>query len=120
MDLVLEGMQEFSSAYVDDILIYSEDWERHMLHIGLVLARLAKAGLTAKIVKCEWAKSNLEYLGHRIGEGRIAIPEDRVTAIAMYVKAAALHAQTWELDKQVAALYLMLNWWLVQVGTLLI
>ena len=57
-----------------------------MLHIGLVLARLAEAGLTAKIVKCEWAKSNLEYLGHRIGEGRIAIPEDRVTAIAMCVK----------------------------------
>ena len=25
MDRVLEGMQEFSSAYIDDILIYSPD-----------------------------------------------------------------------------------------------
>ena len=51
-----------------------------------MLERLAKAGLTAKLTKCEWAKSRLEYLGHQIGEGRIAIPEDRVTAIENYVK----------------------------------
>ena len=86
MDLVLEGLHECCSAYVDDILIYSGSWNEHILHLEQVLERLAKAGLTAKLTKCEWAKSRLEYLGHQIGEGRIAIPEDRVTAIANYVK----------------------------------
>ena len=86
MDLVLEGLHECCSAYVDDILIYSGSWNEDILHLEQVLERLAKAGLTAKLTKCEWAKSRLEYLGHQIGEGRIAIPEDRVTAIANYVK----------------------------------
>ena len=76
MDRVLEGMQEFSSAYIDDILIYSPDWESH----------LEEAGLTAKVAKCEWAKTQLVYLGHRIGHGRVAVPEDRATAIAEFVK----------------------------------
>ena len=49
MDRVLEGMQEFSSAYIDDILIYSPDWESHLGHIELVMERLKEAGLMAKV-----------------------------------------------------------------------
>ena len=86
MDRVLEGMQEFSSAYIDDILIYSPDWESHLGHIELVMERMKEAGLTAKVAKCEWAKTQLVYLGHRIGHGRVAVPEDRATAIAEFVK----------------------------------
>ena len=86
MDRVLEGMHEFSSAYVDDILIYSPDWASHLGHIESVMQRLKEAGLTAKVAKCEWAKTQLVYLGHRIGHGRIAVPEDRATAIAEFIK----------------------------------
>ena len=57
MDRALEGMQEFSSAYIDDILIYSPDWESHLGHIELVMERLKEAGLKAKVVKCEWTKT---------------------------------------------------------------
>ena len=83
---VLEGMHEFCAAYVDDILIYSGGWKEHLRHVDLVMKKLDEAGLTAKQKKCECARSRLVYLGHDIGEGRVAVPEDRVTAIANFVK----------------------------------
>ena len=62
----------------------------------------------AKRSKCEWGKSQLEYLWHQIGKGRLAVPEDRVSAIANYVRAMnkkgvkaflglqLFHARLWE------------------------
>ena len=86
MDSVLEGMHEFCAAYVDDILIYSGGWKEHLQNVDLVMKKLDEAGLMAKQKKCKWARSRLVYLGHDIGEGRVAVLEDRVTAIANFVK----------------------------------
>ena len=86
MDSVLEGMNEFCAAYVDDILIYSGCWKEHLRHVDLVMKKLDEAGLTAKQKKCEWGRSRLVYLGHDIGEGRVVVSDDRVTAIANFVK----------------------------------
>ena len=86
MDVVLNGMQDRCSSCVDDVLIYSGEWKEHLGHIEEVLAKLKDAGLTAKVEKCEWGKSQLIYLGHLIGKGRVAVPEDRASAIANYVQ----------------------------------
>ena len=69
MDRVLEGMHDLCAAYVDDILIFSKDFEEHLSHIDQVMQKLKGAGLTAKPSKCEWAKEELVYLGHKIGKG---------------------------------------------------
>ena len=47
---------------------------------------LGEAGLTAKPNKCEWGKVYLTHLGHRIGKGKVAVPEARVEAIQGYKK----------------------------------
>ena len=86
MNVVLNGMQDRCSSYVDDVLIYSGEWKEHLGHIEEVLAKLKDAGLMAKVEKCEWGKSQLIYLGHLIGKGRVAVPEDRASAIANYVQ----------------------------------
>ena len=86
MDRVLEGMAEYCSAYVDDILVYSSDWKTHLVHLDLVLGKLKEAGLTAKASKCEWGKSRLCYLGHKIGGGRVAVPEDMVTNVKEFIR----------------------------------
>ena len=46
--------------------------------------KLKGAGLTAKPSKCEWAKEELVYLGHKIGKVRLSVPKDRAQAIAEY------------------------------------
>ena len=84
MEKVLVECKEFSAVYIDDILIFSKSWEEHLCHIEQVLLALKTAGLTAKPQKCEWGRSYLDYLGHRVGCGKVAVPEHRVAAMANF------------------------------------
>ena len=44
MDLVLEGLTDFCSAYVDDILIHSKDWASHLEHLDIVWSGASASG----------------------------------------------------------------------------
>ncbi len=80
MDQVLIGLT-FTAAYLDDIVIYSETWEKHMEHIREVLQCLQEAGLTVNSWKCVIAKAETEYLGFVIGKGVIRPQVEKVRAI---------------------------------------
>ncbi|KAI0999939.1 hypothetical protein K3495_g8261 [Podosphaera aphanis] len=47
-------LDEFCTAYIDDILIFSETLEEHETHVKKVLARLQDAGLQIDIKKCNF------------------------------------------------------------------
>ena len=86
MQNTLSQQLEFSSIYIDDVLIYSSTWMEHLEHIRGVLEALREAGLTAKPNKCVWSARSLEYLGHEIGNRLVSIPEGRVKALSDYHK----------------------------------
>ncbi|GBC30198.2 uncharacterized protein LOC110064491 [Rhizophagus irregularis DAOM 181602=DAOM 197198] len=62
-----EYLDKFMNVYIDDIIIYSKNWNEHLQHIKIVLEELRKANMMLKLKKCEWAKKNVEYLGHVVG-----------------------------------------------------
>ena len=78
METVLRKCNEFASVYIDDVLIYSNTWDEHLTHVQAVLEALGEAGLTAKPSKCQWEQQHLEYLGHQVGCGNVAVPAHRV------------------------------------------
>ena len=84
MDKVLSSCRDCASTYIDDVLVYSADWEVHKKDLGRVLAALESARITAKPGKCQFGRQHIEYLGHVIGCRSLAIPEHRVTAIRDY------------------------------------
>jgi len=49
MNRVLNGLGDFSTAYLDDILIYSETLEEHLSHMQEVFNRLREHGLRLKL-----------------------------------------------------------------------
>ena len=55
---------EFAIAYLDDIIVYSKNWQQHLLHLGLVFERLSIYGLTCSPHKCQFGQTSLDYLGH--------------------------------------------------------
>ena len=55
MDRVLEGLREYTSAYLDDLIIVSEPWRDHLRHLEAIFTQLGEAGLTAKPAKCQFA-----------------------------------------------------------------
>ena len=71
MDQVLKGLQDFTSAYLDDVIVFSKTWEDHLKHIDMVLNRLREAGLTAKPVKCQFGMTHCSYLGYVVGGGEV-------------------------------------------------
>ena len=75
-DVLLDYLDNFCMAYLDDILIYSESVEEHQAHVESVLKRLQEAGLQADIKKCEFHVTRTRYLGYIITtEGIEADPE---------------------------------------------
>ena len=56
-------LDEFCTAYIDDILIFSESIEKHKEHVKKVLQRLLDAGLQIDIRKCEFHVQSVKFLG---------------------------------------------------------
>ncbi|GBC38977.2 retroviral-like aspartic protease 1 [Rhizophagus irregularis DAOM 181602=DAOM 197198] len=71
-----EYLDKFMNVYIDDIIIYSKNWNEHLQHIKIVLEELRKANMMLKLKKCEWAKKNVEYLGHIVGTDGLK-PDDK-------------------------------------------
>lgn len=68
-------------VYLDDILIFSNSNEDHWKHLDEVLRRLQKESLVAKLKKCHFAQTKVEYLGYVIGHNSIEPVHDKCTAI---------------------------------------
>ena len=56
MNQVLEGLS-FAMTYLDDVIIFSNSEEEHLLHIEEVFSWLRKAGLKIKQSKCDFFKN---------------------------------------------------------------
>ncbi|CAB4403215.1 unnamed protein product [Rhizophagus irregularis] len=68
MDEILkEYIGEFVIVYLDDIMIYSKNFEEHMEHIDKVLNKLRENNLIVKLKKCKFGERNIEFLGHIVG-----------------------------------------------------
>ena len=76
-----KGLESFSAAYLDDFVIFSNTWSEHLDHIRQVLSRIRQAGLTLNIAKCEFAKAEIDYLGHHIGLGKVQPRAKKVEAL---------------------------------------
>ena len=46
--------------------------------------QLRSSGFKAKLSKCSFGKAHIEYLGHMVGSGNLALPEHRVSVLANY------------------------------------
>ena len=84
METLLRKCNEFASVYIDDVLIYSNTRDGHLTHVQAVLEALGEAGLTAKPSKCQWGRQHVEYLGHQIGCGKVAVPAHRVKDMKIF------------------------------------
>jgi hypothetical protein len=68
---ILSGLDAFTCSYLDDIIIFSSTWSDHLRHLQQVFDRIRSAGLTVKKSKCVFANAEVEYLGHKIGLGKV-------------------------------------------------
>ena len=75
------GENDYSLAYLDDIIVFSRTIEDHLIHIEYILKSLSKHNLNAKMSKSEFFKKSLTFLGHIVSLDGIRVCPDKVTAV---------------------------------------
>ena len=76
ISIILQDCSDFAMAYLDDIIIFSQNEQEHLKHIEIIFKKLKKARLKHKESKCDFFKKEIHYLGHLISVNRIQpLPE---------------------------------------------
>ncbi|XP_068228003.1 uncharacterized protein [Palaemon carinicauda] len=73
-----------SAKFINDLVIYSDDWPTHIKRIKALFEKLRKAGLVINLRKSDFARAKVVYLGHEIGLGEVAPKKANVEAITIF------------------------------------
>jgi len=82
MDLVLCGLTFVTClVYLDDIIVYANDFETHLARVREVFTRLRAANLKLHVSKCCLFQRRVAFLGHVLSENGIEVQHDKVEAV---------------------------------------
>jgi hypothetical protein len=80
LDHVLHGL-DFAYAYIDDVLVASNDSDSHLDHLRQVFTRFQQYGIIINVDKCVFGVSELEFLGHKVSCTGVSPLPEKVTHI---------------------------------------
>src|SRR5277367_5639290 len=66
---------------MDDILIYSNSLQEHILHVRTILQKLVDAGLYVKLEKCEFHAQKVSFLRFVISPEGISMDPERISTV---------------------------------------
>jgi len=84
-------LDEFCSAYMDDILIYSQNLEEHKKHVKMVLQKLREANLQIDLKKCNFHVTETKFLGLILTTDGIRMDPEKVRAIIEWEQPRSIH-----------------------------
>jgi hypothetical protein len=70
MDFILMDTPH-SMVYIDDVIVFSENFGQHLIDLENVFKRIRQANLKLKPQKCTWGKPEVKFLGHVISRNGI-------------------------------------------------
>jgi hypothetical protein len=79
--VLAQFLRKFSLVFFDDILIYSSTISDHVQHLRAVLEVLKENHLFAKLSKCTFGQTKIEYLGHVINGKGVATDLAKISII---------------------------------------
>ena len=72
---------QYCIIYLDDIIVFSQTPEEHLVRLRAVFEKLRRAEWKLKPSKCEFFKQELTYLGHVVSKDSIQTDSIKVEAI---------------------------------------
>lgn len=76
-----EQLRKSVLVFFDDILIYSPSWATHLEHLEVVLTLLRHHTLFAKLSKCCFGLTKVNYLGHTISSQGVEMDISKIKAV---------------------------------------
>lgn len=74
-------LEQYVFCYLDDIVISTSTFDKHLEILRIVLKRLQDAGLTLNREKCKFCLSELKYLGYVVNSSGLMVDPTKVEAI---------------------------------------
>ena len=71
----------FSLVYIDDIVVYSQSYEEHLMHLDQVLQAVKEARITLSLKKCHFAYTSILLLGQKVSCLGLSTHAEKVKAI---------------------------------------
>ena len=85
MTRVLHGLDwKICLIYIDDIIIFSSNFEDHLNRLGQVFDRLREANLKLKPSKCYFANSSVNFLGFVVSSEGILPDPNKIEAVKSF------------------------------------
>ena len=82
MENLLRHLTKWVTTYFDDIAIFADTWNELLDVLKQVLDILEDAGFKINPNKCEWAKTDVPFLGHLLTPTGIRPQPNKVNAIS--------------------------------------
>ena len=74
-------LDQFVVVFIDDILVYSRDEQKHEQHLKIVLQTLREKKLYAKLSKCDFWLKEVSFLGHVMSVEGIRVDLTKIEAV---------------------------------------
>ena len=71
-------------GYIDDVVIFSDNWSDHIRQIERFFQIMREAKLTINLMKSEFGKATMKYLGHIVGQGQVRPLDAKIQTIVKY------------------------------------
>lgn len=81
IDRILSPMEQYVFVYLDDIVVVTQTFKKHLEVLKEVFERLTLAGLTVRRDKCNFCRTELKFLGYVVDEFGLRCDPDKVSAI---------------------------------------
>ncbi|GFV92410.1 retrovirus-related Pol polyprotein from transposon 17.6 [Trichonephila clavipes] len=78
-------------CYLDDIIVFSETFEDHLIRLRLVLKCLQEAGLKLNSKKCLFAAQEVKILGHLVSSNGVRPDPDKIKAVRNFPTPKNIH-----------------------------
>jgi hypothetical protein len=79
-----EYMDKFLKVFVDGLNIHNLNWEEHLKHLWYVLMKSREINLKLNPNKCEFAKSKLAFLCHKVNQERTQPNQRKIKTVTNF------------------------------------
>jgi len=80
-DVLRENIAKICYVYIDDIVVFSEDYDSHWKNLRAVLDKLKKARLQVNLEKTHFLSRQVEFLGYVVTADGIKADSEKVEAV---------------------------------------
>lgn len=81
IDIFRDIIDRYVVIYLDDIMVFSPDFQAHVQHVREVLSRLQSHQLYVKLSKCQFHVPSVEFLGFVVSSNGFSMSNDKVASI---------------------------------------